>query len=145
MPPVDSPAYASWEAEVRLPKLPIVKVVNKEEEARKEREGKKKKREERDPGATKKTLELNWAIERGDEAHRVETLRKFLGKGFKVDVVLAKKRKGKVVTEDVAGELVKRIRAVVKEEGKGWKEYKPMEGKVGGTVTIFCEGKLEKS
>jgi translation initiation factor IF-3 len=128
----------------KLPLLPLVKVIDKAETYKREKEARKKKKTE---GASKvkKTLEINWAIEKGDEGHRMDTLRKFLAKGYKVDIVLAKKRKGKVVTEDVARELVKRIQAVIKEEGRGWKEGKPMEGKVGGTVTIFAEGKAEKS
>jgi translation initiation factor IF-3 len=141
-PPSSNSPYRSYAEQ--SPKLPLVKVVNKADQYRKEKEAKKKKKEQ-SASKVRKTIEMNWAIEKGDESHRMETLRKFLAKGNKVDVVLAKKRKGKEATEESTHALVQRIRKVIQTEGKGWKEAKPAEGKIGGTFTLFAEGKVEKS
>jgi translation initiation factor IF-3 len=138
---IDDPRY--YEV-CKLPLLPLVKIINKAEEYKKEKEAKKRKKEG-SASKVRKTIEINWAIEKGDYGHRMDSLRKFLSKGYKVDVVLAKKKKGKPVTEDVAKDLIKRIQGVIAEEGKGWKEAKPLEGKVGGSLTIFAEGKVDKS
>ncbi|EHL00509.1 putative Translation initiation factor IF-3, chloroplastic [Glarea lozoyensis 74030] len=144
-PPRDDSPYSSsrYDAE-HTSRLPLVKIVNKAEQYKKEKEA-KKKRKEQSASKVRKTIEMNWAIEKGDEGHRMETLRKFLAKGNKVDVVLAKKRKGKEATTEAANALVQRIRKVIQTEGKGWKEGKPAEGKIGGTFTLYAEGKAEKS
>lgn len=90
-----------------------------------------------------KTLELNWAIDKGDLGHRLERMREFLGKGYKVEVVLVKKRgKSKPASQEQMEGLVKGVRGAI-EEG-GWKEHKPMEGKIGGQVLIFAQGKVVK-
>jgi translation initiation factor IF-3 len=138
---IDDPRYYEIS---KLPLLPLVKIINKAETYKREKEAKKKRKED-SASKVKKTIEINWAIEKGDYGHRMDSLRKFLSKGNKVDIVLAKKKKGKPVTEDAAKDLIKRIQGVIAEEGKGWKEGKPWEGKVLGSLTIFAEGKVDKS
>ncbi|CAG8972046.1 hypothetical protein HYALB_00004910 [Hymenoscyphus albidus] len=121
---------------------PICKIINKEAEYKRLKAAKKERA--RDPGKTTKTLELNWAIGRNDLAHRLEKMREFLRKGFKVEMVLVKKKaKGKPpISMGVMEGLVRRIREVFGEGG--WREHKEMEGSVGGQVTLFVQGRLEK-
>ncbi|CAG8950192.1 hypothetical protein HYFRA_00008429 [Hymenoscyphus fraxineus] len=115
--------------------LPICKIINKEAEYKRLKAAKKERG--KDPGKTTKTLELNWAIGQNDLAHRLEKMRGFLRKGFKVEMVLVKKKaKGKApVSMETMEGLVKRIREVCVEGG--WREHKEMEGSVGVQVTIL--------
>jgi translation initiation factor IF-3 len=116
---------------------PICKIMNKKTM----REGEKARaKAARGSGVTTKTIELNWAIDKGDLGHRIEKMKQFLGKGFKVEIVLAGKRKGKQAKAEEAEALVKRIREAVVEVDGG-REVKPMEGKLLGTATMFFEGK----
>ena len=103
---------------------------------------KKKGKGGKEPNKTVKGLEMNWAIERGDLGHRLSRLREWLGRGWRVEVVLAKKRKGRLATVEEAEALVGSVRGVLKE--CGGRENKPAEGKVGGVMTIYCEGKVVK-
>lgn len=85
---------------------------------------------------------MNWAIEKGDLGHRLNRLREWLGRGWRVEVVLAKKRRGRVATLEEAERLVESVRGVLGE--CGGRENKVAEGKVGGVMTIYCEGKVTK-
>lgn len=96
----------------------------------------------KDPTKTVKGLEMNWAIEKGDLAHRLQRLRQWLEKGWRVEVVLAKKRKGRVASEEEGREVVRRVREVL--EDVGGRENKPAEGKLGAVMTIYCEGKKKE-
>lgn len=118
----------------------ICKIQNKQELYQREKEARKGKGKL--PGQTVKTIELNWAIEQGDLSHRMDRLREFLGKGYKVEVLLAKKRKGRVATPEEGQALVSKIKEVITEGG--WKEQKAQEGELGKQVTIFAEGKVVK-
>ena len=42
-----------------------------------------------------KTIELNWAIDGNDLGHRLQRIKDFLGKGNRVEVMMAPKRKGR--------------------------------------------------
>jgi translation initiation factor IF-3 len=119
--------------------LPVCKIVNK----RVAREAEKARaKSAKSSGVVSKTLELNWAIDRGDLGHRLDRLKQFLAKGYKVEIVLAGKRKGKQATQDEAWALIKRVLDVVGEVD-GAREAKPMEGKVLGTATLYLAGTPE--
>jgi translation initiation factor IF-3 len=93
-------------------------------------------------GPTPKALELNWAIAPGDLKHRLESLKRFLREGRKVEVLLGPKKKGKQASQEEAEMIMKTVREAVG-ECKG-KEVKS-EGQVGGVVTVVFEGnKVEK-
>lgn len=112
---------------------PVCKIMNR----RAMREAEKAKiKAARIGGVTSKTLELNWAIDKGDLGHRLDKMKQFLGKGHKVEIVLAGKRKGKQATPEEAQALIQSILAAV-EEVAGAREIKPMEGKLLGTTKIF--------
>ncbi|KAG9231239.1 hypothetical protein BJ875DRAFT_498489 [Amylocarpus encephaloides] len=121
---------------------PICKVINKAKEYARMKALKKARKENKDPAKTCKTLEIGWGIEKGDERHRMERLRGFLAKGYRVEVVVAKKRRGRSVGGDEMRGLLGRVRGCI--EDGGWKEGKEMEGNVGEKLTIFAEGKVPK-
>ena len=115
--------------------VPICKIMNKQ--AMREAEKARAKAARRGgTGGASKTLELNWAIDKNDLAHRMDRMRKFLQKGMKVEIVLASKRKGKQASEEEAEELLRSIKKVAKEM-EGVKEVKPMEGKLLKSATLF--------
>ena len=89
---------------------------------------------------TLKTIELNWAIDSHDLKHRLETMRGFLRKGYRVDVLLVgKKRKRKAEPEEAQATL-RGVKECI-ESVEGAKEWKTMEGKVGSMVKLYAEGK----
>ncbi|TVY53334.1 Translation initiation factor IF-3 [Lachnellula cervina] len=118
---------------------PICKVLNRAELYAAEKERRKRKKDEGKGKSRSKELEMNWAIEKGDEKTKMRKLVEWVGRGWKVEVTLAKKRKGRVAGEEECEALVGRLKGVLAEGGG--KEFKPAEGKVGGVLTIYCEGK----
>ena len=86
-----------------------------------------------------KKLELSWAIDGGDLEHRLIKLRDFLGKGMRVEVVLAHKKQGRRASWEEAMALVARINETIKALD-GASEAKAMEGKILGTATFFFQG-----
>jgi len=115
---------------------PICKILSKQILRENEKSRTKKK-----DTAILKTIELNWAIDPHDMKHRLERIKEFLTKGWRVDIVMAGKKKGRRATPEEAYSLVGAIRdAITQVEGS--KEWKKMEGKVGAVATIFAEGKL---
>ena len=90
-----------------------------------------------------KQLELNWAIDRNDLAHRMDRMEDFLTKGMRVELVLAGKRKGRKATLDEADAMLATIRQRV-QACEGVKEVKPMEGKLLGLATLFFQGPQRK-
>ncbi|CAJ2507890.1 Uu.00g090760.m01.CDS01 [Anthostomella pinea] len=87
----------------------------------------------------KKELELNWAIAPNDLEHKLRRLREFLDKGMHVELMLARKRRGRPATAAESAEVLRRIREAV-EEVPGAKEVRKMDGTVGGVVRMFFEG-----
>ena len=93
-----------------------------------------------------KELELNWAIGPNDFRHKMDRLGQFLNEGRKVNILLeAKKRKGKGrdAAPDEAMALVERLKDFV-QSLDGAKEYKEMEGVVGGRLQLYFIGKAVK-
>jgi translation initiation factor IF-3 len=120
------------------PLLPICKLVSRKVE--KTKQIAKKTEKKVNPSLTLKTVELNWAIDPHDLSHRIERIREFLRKGFRVDVLMAPKRKGRKAEEQEARGVLRKVREVA-DSVEGAKEWKGMEGKVGGTATVYLEGK----
>ncbi|GAP93198.1 putative translation initiation factor IF-3 [Rosellinia necatrix] len=90
-----------------------------------------------------KTLEINWAIAPHDLGHRMRRLAEFLGKGMRVEVMLARKRGTRKATADEASALADAIREVA-EATPGCTEYKKADGVVGGVFRMFFEGPKPK-
>jgi translation initiation factor IF-3 len=87
-----------------------------------------------------KRLELNWAIDPHDLEHRLERLQDFLGKGMRVEITVAPKRKGRKATLAEAVALMEQIRDAA---GKvdGAKEMREPAGRVLGPMVMVFEGK----
>jgi translation initiation factor IF-3 len=127
--------------------LPTCRVISKIDlRAQHERKLETMRRQEKGrsaSGPTPKSLELNWAIAPGDLKHRLESMKRFLREGRKVEVLLGPKKRGKKATQEEAEAVMKRVREAV-EECKGSKEVKS-EGQVGGVITVVFEGtRVEK-
>ncbi|KAF2834240.1 hypothetical protein M501DRAFT_1001398 [Patellaria atrata CBS 101060] len=68
-------------------------------------------------GLATKELEMNWAIDGNDLAHRLSRLKEFLGQGRRVDVTLAPKKKGRKATLEEARELLQTLTKSAEETG----------------------------
>jgi translation initiation factor IF-3 len=123
-----------------VPEIPVCKIITKAAAAKPTKSVKKKAA---NPSATVKTLELNWAIDPHDLEHRLKRMKDFLEKGYRVDVVLIGKRKKRKATQEEAAETLRRVGGGVGEV-EGAREWKAMEGNVGGVVTVYLEGKAKK-
>lgn len=118
---------------------PICKIMNKQAM----REAEKAKAKSAKGVVTEKTIELNWAIDGNDLSHRLVKMKGFLEKGYRVEVVMGAKKKGRKATEEEGEALLGRIRGGVREV-EGAKQLKPMDGKLLGVATITFEGKVKK-
>ncbi|PVH89512.1 hypothetical protein DL98DRAFT_116 [Cadophora sp. DSE1049] len=94
---------------------PICKILNKQAMRVAE---KAKLKAARGTGVTQKTMELNWAIGRGDLGHRMGKLRGWLEKGWRVEVVIAGKKKGR----KVLGTLTMYLEGKQQQQGKKGKK-----------------------
>ncbi|KAI9763288.1 MAG: hypothetical protein M1840_000770 [Geoglossum simile] len=120
---------------VSVPKAgetPVCKIISREELRERERAKPVKK-------DIVKQLELNWAIDPNDLGHRLNKMQEFLAKGWRVEVILANKRRGRQASAEEAAAVVKRIRGTA-EEVTGAKEWKAVDGRVLGHMTMFFEG-----
>lgn len=131
------------------PRYPICAVVDRAEfeEAERVREesGRERETEEKKVRKGTKELEMNWMIQDHDLGVKMRKMREFLGKGLRVEVLLARKTRsgprgrGKMeVKREVAEELVRKVKEVAGEAGA--KEYKVSDGSVGGRFQMFFEG-----
>jgi translation initiation factor IF-3 len=120
------------------PKWPICKIVNRKEELAKQKQLKERKKKS---AVKEKEIELSWTLASHDLDHKLKSLQKFLGKGYKVQVLLQKKVRGKATAnEGDAKAIVDRIDKAVGEV-KGAKEWKRREGELLGSYRIFLQGK----
>ncbi len=118
-------------------RYPLCKVVDKGAE-RKAQYAKLK--EEKKKATQNKELELNWAINPHDLEHRIRRLIALLQKGYKVEVLLLRKKgKKRQATVEEAEEVARRVRAAL-DEVPGAKEGKPADGKLGESLKLFLEG-----
>ena len=122
--------------------IPVCKVVSKKEsflESERKKAEAKQRRKISAIASSVKTLEINWAIDGNDLAHRLERMRAFLEEGRKVEVVLAAKKKGRKASERECEGVLKRIRGVVGEV-QGAREEREMVGRLGAFTTLGFVG-----
>jgi len=120
-------------------KLPICKIIDKKAlYAQKKAKAENAKKSKQNAATKSKTIELNWAIEQGDLGHRLKKLQDFLGKGVKVEVMIAPKRRGKIATQEDAAEVVKQLKAAALEV-PGAREVKGTSGIIGKEYTVAFE------
>jgi translation initiation factor IF-3 len=123
--------------------VPVCKIVDKKEAYEAEKKKKTAQKEVKQAAAKErsiKTLELNWAIDGNDLAHRLEKVRAFLEEGRRVEVVLASKKRGRKATLAECEGLLEKIRGVADGVG-GAKVLKEFEGKMGGFATVVYQGR----
>ncbi|KAM5344732.1 hypothetical protein ACJ41O_010594 [Fusarium nematophilum] len=120
----------------------VCKIVNKKDEYERQREMRERRRVSRQTVAKTKELELSWAIGEHDLQTKMRQLSGFLGKGWKVEVILGAKKKTKSKVDDAAAaEVLARVKKAVEEVGA--KEYKVQDGQVGRTLRLYLEGKAQ--
>ncbi len=82
-----------------------------------------------------KQIELNWAIDSNDLEHKLTQLKGFIEGGKKVEIVLAGKKKQRQATPEEGQEVLRKVKAKLKEaDGR---EISPMQGGVVGKHTVL--------
>lgn len=126
------------------PRHAICKIINKREEKEKERAQERARKEQARKATRIKELEINWAIAPNDLQHKLKQMRTFLQKGYKVDLLLAKKKGSRSATRDEAEALIQAIRDV-KSEIRGAKEWKEPDGKPLRVLKLYFSGSTSSS
>ncbi|KAK2019640.1 translation initiation factor IF-3 [Colletotrichum eremochloae] len=120
------------------PRYAICRIVDKRVEQERERAQEKAKKETARRLARVKELELNWAIASHDLGHKMKQMKTFLEKGYKVEVIFAKKRRGRVATRDEAQALLQAVRDTVAEV-RGAKEWREPDGQPPNVMKLYLE------
>ncbi|KAJ5578162.1 uncharacterized protein N7459_007126 [Penicillium hispanicum] len=110
---------------------PVCKILNKMEYRENE---KAKAKAAKASKIQTKQIELNWAIDAHDLAHRLKQLTTFLEKGRKVEIVLTRKRHKRAPTVDEIKQVMQSVLNTTKDAGGT--QVKAMEGEPGKHVTI---------
>ncbi|GKT40792.1 translation initiation factor RLI1 [Colletotrichum spaethianum] len=116
----------------------ICRIVDKRVEKEREKAHEKAKKETARKLARVKELELNWAIAPHDLGHRMRQLKSFLEKGYKVEVLFAKKKGSRIATRDEAQTLVQAVRDAVAEV-RGAKEWKEPDGQPLKVMKLYLD------
>ncbi|OQD78479.1 hypothetical protein PENDEC_c001G05066 [Penicillium decumbens] len=112
-------------------KPPVCKILNKKETKAKERARAKAAKASK---IQNKKLELNWAIDAHDLKHRLGQLTTFLEKGYKVELVLTKKKGKRAATVDEIKHVMQSVMDTTKQIGGT--QVKGMEGEPGKHVIL---------
>jgi translation initiation factor IF-3 len=98
--------------------LPVCRVVDKKQEYEVQK-GRKlaakaaKSRSLKTSVAGAKTIELNWAIDAHDLSHRMDKLKAFLLEGRRVEVAIAKKKRGRLATAEECQNVLRSLKECV--------------------------------
>ncbi|TDZ19174.1 Translation initiation factor IF-3 [Colletotrichum sidae] len=109
------------------PQYAVCKIINRREEDARVKALEKAAKENARKASRMKELELNWAIAPHDMGHKLKQFKTFLEKGYKVEVLLAKKKGSRGATRDEADALIQSVRDVL-QEVPGAKEWKAEDG-----------------
>ncbi|KAG6245661.1 hypothetical protein E4U24_004262 [Claviceps purpurea] len=124
------------------PQYALCKIFSKAEELERQKQLREKKKAESAKKIKSKELELTWSISEHDLGTKMRQMGRFLAKGYKVEVLVARKKGGRQASMEEAEKLVKSLQAEV--EKNDGRETKPSSGATGGTMRFFLEGKLVK-
>lgn len=123
---------------------PVCKMFDKKAEREREVAKRKAGRERK---FVEKQLECSWAMSDNDLGHRLVRLKEFLEKGWRVELLFGKKRKGwmakRTATAEEVASVLDKIRAAVREVD-GAIELGEMQGKPGEEAKLSFEGKVKK-
>ncbi|KAL3480387.1 translation initiation factor IF-3, C-terminal domain-containing protein [Aspergillus californicus] len=86
-----------------------------------------------------KQVELNWAIDAHDLAHRLKQIVNFLGKGRRVEIVLSQKKRKRAPTKEEIEHVMTQVLQATKEANA--MQVKPMEGEPGKHVVWIVQKK----
>ncbi|KAF4120636.1 translation initiation factor IF-3 [Geosmithia morbida] len=115
----------------------LCKIVDSEEAYRADKERKERKKKTAKP--KNKEVELSWSISEHDLLTKMRQVSGFLAKGYKVELVVGKKKGSRTVSEKDGQALVTKVKKEV-EAAEGF-EAKPAQGAVGATLRLYFEGK----
>lgn len=121
----------------RAPPYPVCLVIDKKAEQEKKAALKQAARKK---SVQSKEMELNWAIDPHDLEHRMRQLKAFLEKGFRVQIMLATKRRKRVASKEAAEAVLAKIGEIVSEV-PGAKEFMAREGVLLKTMKLHVEGR----
>lgn len=127
------------------PPIAICKIVDRAEERRRaaQKEKERKARARQAAKSKQKEVEVGWAIAQHDLDIKLGRARGFLEKGYKVDVVVARKKGARAAERPEMEEVVKSVRDLVAAV-PGAKERKASEGDYGRTMRFYFEGPAPK-
>ncbi|OCF37469.1 hypothetical protein I316_00593 [Kwoniella heveanensis BCC8398] len=102
---------------------PIVKLVDKVEERRKERESEDKAKLRRKMALEEKEVQVSWQSAQGDIKHKLDLAKSLLEKGdSRVQVVFANRKRGENVPDPKKVEIIASFDQVLGEVGNKWKD-----------------------
>lgn len=110
---------------------PVCKILNKKETRDREKARAKAAKASK---VQVKQIELNWAIDAHDLAHRLKQLANFLDKGRRVEVVLTRKKGKRAATVEEIKHVMQSVLNTTKELGAT--QVKAMEGEPGKHVIL---------
>lgn len=85
-----------------------------------------------------KQIEVNWALSSNDLQFKLRQLREFVGKGKRVEILLASRKRQRKATPEEAENVVKEIQKAISEI-EGCREVAPMEGRIGGQALMIVQ------
>lgn len=135
----DAPATIAEMEERERRDSPVCRIIDKQAHVQ---DQEVKAKEARRKELNRKELELNWAIAPNDLQHRLKQLRQFLEKGRRVEIMVAKKRGGRVATQDEADALVQTLQNTADEVGA---TVVKKLGEFPKVFRVIYEGKATKS
>ncbi|KAJ3553954.1 hypothetical protein NM688_g3348 [Phlebia brevispora] len=99
---------------------PIVKLVDRREEYRKQRDHADKAKESKKVTGEKE-VQMTWGVAAGDLAHKLKKAREALTQGYKVTIVYAPKKGQTFPTKDEMREKVRKTVELLEDVGQEWK------------------------
>ncbi|WWC59268.1 uncharacterized protein I303_101818 [Kwoniella dejecticola CBS 10117] len=102
--------------------VPIVKLINKLEERKKERESEEKARLKKRMSIEEKEVQISWQSAQGDLLHKLNLAKTLLEKGDRVQVVFANRKRGENVGESKKNEIIGTFHEELEQVGKKWKD-----------------------
>lgn len=135
------PANPKAEPKPTPEEFALCQVLNKKEEYDRKKELKEKKKATIKP--KRKELEVTWSIGEHDLDTKMRQMSGFLEKGWKVDLTIGVKKRGRPADRKEMDAVVQKIKDAA--EGAAAREAKPAEGNVGKTLRMYFEGQKAKS
>jgi len=117
---------------------PIVKIRDKREQVKKEKEWNKRQKEVASNNVQKE-IQMTWAVEPGDLVHKLNKARKEVEKGNRVELVFAPKVNQRAPSPAIMDARMKNAAEKIAEFAREWKSRKVEHG-----VGIFYLKKLDK-